>query len=85
MISSSATTCPAKLLRYFRFKKTLGMVALLEERSKRLKEKRNGLDSTGSKPKSRKDTERSLKSLVESVKRKSAAVDQPGAGKRPKL
>ena len=65
------------------------MSALLEERSKRQKEKhdepasqartKGGVDS-GDAPK------RDLKSLVESVKRKSAAADQrSGVGKRRKL
>jgi len=68
------------------FKKTKSMSALLEERSRRqrtytVREKPvpiagNSASAMGSS---------SLKSLVESVKRKSAAVEQPQLGKRRKL
>jgi len=63
------------------------MTALLDERQKRRREQRderpddvhtksNGSHTSGSK---------SLESLVESVKRKSANIDPPGQGKRRKL
>jgi len=54
------------------------MAALLEERSKR---QSNGADPAVMKRPAR-DAESSLKSLVASVKRKSAPVEQSGAGKR---
>lgn len=61
------------------------MAALLEERSKRQKGQRNdGTDETISK-KANGDGERSLQSLVESVKRKSMAAELPGSGKRRKV
>ncbi|TDL28603.1 hypothetical protein BD410DRAFT_760012 [Rickenella mellea] len=68
------------------FKKTKGMTALLEERTKRQKERSEDLpqrtsalngEQTG-------DSGRSLQSLVESVKRKSSAVNHEGVGKRHK-
>lgn len=68
----------------YSFKKTKSMSALLEERSKRQKDRHSRPDQsvvedthTGGKD--------SLKNLVESVKRKSAAVEQREAGKRRKL
>ncbi|KAJ3494664.1 hypothetical protein NLJ89_g10760 [Agrocybe chaxingu] len=69
------------------FKKTKAMSALLDERQKRRKGQRNeGADVISKKPK---NTDaggaKSLQSLVESLKRKSANVDQPGQGKRRKL
>ncbi|KAJ7293526.1 hypothetical protein C8J57DRAFT_1269246 [Mycena rebaudengoi] len=65
-----------------RFKKTKGMNALLEERSKRRKHKREGTND-GAKL-AGDDGSRSLQNLVESVKRKSAALDT-ASGKRRKL
>ncbi|KAJ7092673.1 hypothetical protein C8R44DRAFT_646688 [Mycena epipterygia] len=64
------------------FKKTKGMNALLEERSKRQRHKGDGVD--GGEKKSTTDGGRSLQNLVESVKRKSSTVDS-GSGKRRKL
>lgn len=65
------------------------MAALLEERQKRRREIR-GNEMDGNSAESRKvgasDTSnRSLQSLVESVKRKSAQSEMPGQGKRRKL
>ncbi|KAF8836045.1 hypothetical protein BDN67DRAFT_974657 [Paxillus ammoniavirescens] len=70
------------------FKKTKSMAALLDERSKRKTSRRGrpddpALHSRGTAKEGGHD--RSLHSLVESVKRKSAAVDQGGVGKRRKL
>ncbi|KAL7285374.1 hypothetical protein ACG7TL_000469 [Trametes sanguinea] len=68
------------------FKKTKSMAALLEERSRRQQEKasqnREGTsfargDAGAQQP--------SLQSLVESVKRKTKALEEPGTGKRRKL
>ncbi|KAI0082298.1 hypothetical protein K474DRAFT_1655677 [Panus rudis PR-1116 ss-1] len=64
------------------FKKTKSMAALLEERSKRQRERpphqaqSSRANESGAQP--------SLQSLVESVKRKSAATDTQGSGKRRK-
>ncbi|KAJ7634250.1 hypothetical protein DFH06DRAFT_1055429 [Mycena polygramma] len=64
------------------FKKTKGMNALLEERSKRQKHKRERVvDDT---KQSSGDGSRSLQSLVESVKRKSSTLDA-NSGKRRRL
>ncbi|KIJ11829.1 hypothetical protein PAXINDRAFT_137574 [Paxillus involutus ATCC 200175] len=70
------------------FKKTKSMAALLDERSKRKTSRRGrpddpALHSRGAAKEG--GHNRSLHSLVESVKRKSAAVDQGGVGKRRKL
>ncbi|KIK91724.1 hypothetical protein PAXRUDRAFT_830589 [Paxillus rubicundulus Ve08.2h10] len=70
------------------FKKTKSMAALLDERSKRKTSRRGRSDNSAlySRGAAREgDHDRSLHSLVESVKRKSAAVDQRGVGKRRKL
>ena len=70
------------------FKKTKGMSALLDERSKRQKDHQGEASERASSKKNTAESEpkSSLKSLVESVKRKSAAAsDQPGVGKRRKL
>ena len=63
------------------------MSALLEERSKRQKEKFGDPSGTAAQPRKTAEDAPSndLKSLVESVKRKSAAVDQGSVGKRRKL
>ncbi|KAI0068254.1 hypothetical protein BV25DRAFT_1987063 [Artomyces pyxidatus] len=68
------------------FKKTKSMSALLEERSKRRKSKGNDTpgDASGDLAAMEKGNGHSLKSLVESVKRKSATADG-GVGKRRKL
>jgi hypothetical protein len=65
--------------------KTKSMTALLEERSRRQKEMRvvDLGDVTVRKP--IENAGRGLTSLVESVKRKSATLAQPGAGKRRKV
>lgn len=65
------------------FKKTKSMVALIDERIKRQKRSRPE-DETGARLPTKVDNT-SLKNLVESVKRKSAAADQGGFGKRRKL
>jgi hypothetical protein len=65
------------------FKKTKSMVALIDERTKRQKRSRPE-DETGARLPTKVDNT-SLKNLVESVKRKSAAADQGGFGKRRKL
>lgn len=63
------------------------MSALLSERQKRQKEKSGDGEAVSSQHKKMNETAQpSLKSLVESVKRKSAAtVEQGGVGKRRKL
>jgi len=68
------------------FKKTKGMTALIQERQKRQREEHRESNS-GAKAPSGADlpTERSLESLVESVKRKSSTKDGPKMGKRQKL
>ncbi|KAJ7169829.1 hypothetical protein C8R46DRAFT_1090163 [Mycena filopes] len=63
------------------FKKTKGMNALLEERSKRQKHKRNNVEVGGRQPN---DGGRSLQNLVESVKRKSATRAE-STGKRRRI
>jgi hypothetical protein len=65
------------------FKKTKSMVALIDERTKRQKRSRPE-DETGARLPTKVDNT-SLKNLVESVKRKSAAANQGGFGKRRKL
>ncbi|KAI0825046.1 hypothetical protein BC628DRAFT_1488995 [Trametes gibbosa] len=68
------------------FKKTKSMAALLEERSRRQQEKiSNNLESTASKRGDTNAQQSTLQSLVESVKRKTAIMDQRGVGKRRKL
>jgi len=66
------------------FKKTKSMAALLDERSKRQKNKRGGEGDHGTK-KTDGSGGRSLTSLVESVKRKSAAAEPQVNGKRRKM
>ena len=63
------------------------MSALLDERQKRQRELRNEQpEGISSKTKSGEEVgSKSLQSLVESVKRKSANIDPPGQGKRRKL
>ena len=62
------------------------MAALLDERSRRQQEKASkGQDSMTVKRDNADAHQPSLQSLVESVKRKSAVLDQPGVGKRRKL
>ncbi|KAF9234181.1 hypothetical protein BU15DRAFT_90074 [Melanogaster broomeanus] len=71
-----------------RFKKTKSMAALLDERSKRQKSHHGRSDDPASQshgPAKPGGHERSLRSLVESVKRKSGAVDRSGVGKRRRL
>ncbi|PCH33705.1 hypothetical protein WOLCODRAFT_160280 [Wolfiporia cocos MD-104 SS10] len=70
-----------------RFKKTKSMSALLDERSKRQKEKHSAADGPGAAESGGGDQSNgnNLKKLVESVKRKSAAAGQPGTGKRRKV
>lgn len=65
------------------FKKTKSMVALIDERSKRQKRSLPEDETSARLPAKVVDT--SLKNLVESVKRKSAAANQGGFGKRRKL
>jgi hypothetical protein len=60
------------------------MAALLEERSKRQKEKRQTREESKS-SKSDSVGDRNLQNLVESVKRKSEAMNGRGHGKRQKL
>ncbi|KAF7793336.1 hypothetical protein EIP86_004448 [Pleurotus ostreatoroseus] len=68
------------------FKKTKSMAALLDERSKRQKDSSHKRrESKASDKKTEADKSNSLKSLVESVKRKSMAADGKGVGKRRKL
>ncbi|KAJ8495644.1 hypothetical protein ONZ51_g1602 [Trametes cubensis] len=68
------------------FKKTKSMAALLEERSRRQQERASqNRDSASSKRDDTGTQQPSLQSLVESVKRKTAALEEPGAGKRRKL
>ena len=61
------------------------MSALLDERSKRQKEKTDKGESVSASRPTSADAKTNLKSLVESVKRKSAAADGKGVGKRRKL
>ncbi|KAF9237724.1 hypothetical protein BU15DRAFT_48280 [Melanogaster broomeanus] len=71
-----------------RFKKTKGMAALLDERSKRQKSHHGRPDDPAPQPHGPAKPgghERSLQSLVESVKRKSGAADRSGVGKRRRL
>jgi hypothetical protein len=65
----------------FSFKKTKSMSALLEERSKRKNDRAEA--RTGAQI-SKNETRQSLASLVESVKRKRAVIDN-GDAKRQKL
>ncbi|CDO71641.1 hypothetical protein BN946_scf184911.g112 [Trametes cinnabarina] len=68
------------------FKKTKNMAALLEERSRRQQEKASQNRETTSSARGETDAHQpSLQSLVESVKRKTAALEESGAGKRRKL
>jgi hypothetical protein len=60
------------------------MVTLMQARSKMSKEQ-HGKSGISIPKISAGDGERSLQNLVESVKRKSAVVQQPGIGKRRKL
>ena len=70
----------------YSFKKTKSMSALLDERSRRQQEKTSkSRESTIVKHSESGAPQPSLKSLVESVKRKSAVLDAPGVGKRRKL
>ncbi|KAI0815044.1 hypothetical protein BC629DRAFT_1588722 [Irpex lacteus] len=66
------------------FKKTKSMSALLEERSKRQRNKQGGDDYTRPVSNTGGTSQPNLKSLVESVKRKSAGMDG-SVGKRRKL
>jgi hypothetical protein len=59
--------------------KTKGMVTLMHARHKKQD------DVNAVRPAAKTGAQQSLQSLVESVKRKSAAVQQPGMGKRRKL
>ncbi|KIJ45262.1 hypothetical protein M422DRAFT_75247 [Sphaerobolus stellatus SS14] len=66
------------------FKKTKSMAALLEERSKR--QRGSGKEeATGTKAATEGETERSLSTLVESVKRKASAMGNDSGGKRRKV
>lgn len=67
------------------FKKTKGMAALLDERSKREKSKRGNEGDDRITRKTDGSEGRSLTSLIESVKRKSAVVDPQGSGKRRRV
>ncbi|KAI0698440.1 hypothetical protein C8T65DRAFT_12783 [Cerioporus squamosus] len=68
------------------FKKTKSMAALLDERSRRQQEKASkNRESTTARRGEADPQQPSLQSLVESVKRKSAILDEPGMGKRRKL
>jgi hypothetical protein len=66
------------------FKKTKNMVALLDERVKR-ERRRDPEDENTVRFVSGSVNDASLKNLIESVKRKSAAAGQGGLGKRRKL
>ena len=66
------------------FKKTKSMTALLEERARRQRSGANTEEHSGGQQRSNGPEPASLKSLVESVKRKSAVSDEKG-GKRRKL
>ncbi|KAH9858106.1 hypothetical protein C2E23DRAFT_164513 [Lenzites betulinus] len=68
------------------FKKTKSMAALLEERSRRQQEKSSKNRESATSKRGDTDVQQpSLQSLVDSVKRKAAVMDQPGVGKRKKL
>jgi len=60
------------------------MVALMQARRSKNKHKSSEAASLG-KSMTEASGERNLESLVESVKRKTAAIQQPGLGKRRKL
>ena len=66
------------------FKKTKAMSELLEERSERQRRKRDLSQQKASEPLEDTPTTQNLKSLVESVKRKSSAADVK-LGKRRKI
>ncbi|OBZ79072.1 protein ESF1 [Grifola frondosa] len=66
------------------FKKTKSMAALLQERSTRQQEKLARGEAT-SQRRDESNGQSSLQSLVESVKRKSAAMEEQGVGKRRKV
>ncbi|KAI0361520.1 hypothetical protein OH77DRAFT_1444095 [Trametes cingulata] len=68
------------------FKKTKSMSALLEERSRRQQERASrNRESASRQQDDGASSQPSLQSLVESVKRKTAALEEPGVGKRRKL
>jgi len=67
------------------FKKTKSMTALLQERSKRQKSRHEDEGDDGMSKKTDGGGARSLTSLVESVKRKSAATELHGSGKRRRV
>jgi len=62
------------------------MTVLLEERQRRRREQREQSEEVTKKSTaSREPGSKTLQTLVESVKRKSANIDPPGQGKRRKL
>ena len=62
------------------------MAALLDERSRRQQEKTlKNRDSTTTRRSEAEPQQPNLQSLVESVKRKSAVLEEPSLGKRRKL
>ncbi|KAF9535416.1 hypothetical protein CPB83DRAFT_9601 [Crepidotus variabilis] len=69
------------------FKKTKAMSAFMDERQKRRREQtaEEGVETSRKSKDAADHKTRSLKNLVESVKRKSANIDPPGQGKRRKL
>ncbi|KAI8990519.1 hypothetical protein BD414DRAFT_483899 [Trametes punicea] len=67
------------------FKKTKSMAALLEERSRRQQERAAHSRESASSMRDDASSQPSLQSLVESVKRKTAAMEGSGVGKRRKL
>jgi hypothetical protein len=75
------------IISFSSFKKTESMAALLEERQKRQREKRdNEMDANSVRSKKIGVSDsRDLQSLVESVKRKSLQSEVAGQGKRRKL
>jgi len=62
------------------------MTALLDERQKRRREQIKQSEEVVTKPTANQEPgSKTLQSLVESIKRKSANIDPPGQGKRRKL
>ena len=75
-----STPLDKRTLVLYSFMKTKGMVSLMHARRKTQD------DKDVDRPVERTtEVHQSLQSLVESVKRKSAAIQQPGIGKRRKL
>ena len=76
------------ILVLYSFKKTKAMAAILDERQRRRRDQARKAEETYAATSSRSGSgtnSKSLRSLVESVKRKSVNADVPGIGKRKRL